>query len=303
MSCLAVTPYHILSGSDDANVNVWSIARLLELDIQTELEPEQVLSNHRGAITDLSVSPSTNSETNLCVSASKDKTCIVWNYHTGQVLRTLLFPAVPQCIALDPTARALTVFTESGDFSCVDFFGDEPILGSQAAEQASIVMQVDSPLGNVQDEAGPANCIAMSYDGTCVLSGHAKGKVMRWSLREGEHPIELAGLNASVSNIVFVPRTMSRTVATQQAVMKPHVVQRKYNLTTQLGSELQPETRFSRLSSGEGFSADVLEEAIASFSASQDAKNEVQPGEVQEGSSGAYDDTVLRATMNQLLAR
>lgn len=303
VSCLAVTSHHILSGSDDANVNVWSLARLLEFETQTELEPEQILSNHRGAITGLSVGPSSNPETNVCVSASKDKTCIVWNYHTGQVLRTLLFPAAPLCIALDPTARALTAISESGDFFCVEFFGDEPLLGSQASEQASIVMQVDSPLGNVQDEAGAANCMAISYDGTCVISGHAKGKVMRWSLREAEHPTELASLNASVTNLVFLPRTTSRSVAAQQAVIKPNTNQRKYNLTTQLGMETQEESRYMRMASGEGFSAGVLEEAIASFLLQKDGRSGAQHGESNGAGSGAYDDSALRATMDQLLAR
>ena len=232
VSCLAVTPYHILSGSDDANVNVWSLARLLEFETQSELEPGRVLSNHRGAITDLSVGPSTNPETNLCVSASRDKTCIIWNYETGQVLRTLLFPGALLCTALDPTARALTAMVDTGDFFCIEFFGDEPILGSQATEQASIVMQVDSPVGNVNEEAGPASCMAMSYDGTCVITGHAKGRIMRWSLREAEYPTELANLNASVTNLVFVPRTAARTTATQQNVIKPSPLDMRENLVS-----------------------------------------------------------------------
>lgn len=294
VSCLAVTPYHILSGSDDANVNVWSLARLLELDSQAELEPEQVLSNHRGAISSLAVSPSTNPETNFCVSASKDKTCIIWNYQTGQVLRTLLFPTAPLCVALDPASRALTAVCESGDLFCVELFGDEPILGSQAKEQSSIVMQVNSPLGNANDEAGAANCIAMNYDGTYVLTGHAKGKIMRWTLREAEYPTEVASLNASVTNLAFIPRTTGKLAPVQKPVIKPHASQRKYNLTTQIEANRSSESRFSRLSSGEGFSSDVLKEAIASF-----MEKEKKNGDV----AGTYDDEALRAIMSDLLAR
>jgi pre-rRNA-processing protein IPI3 len=299
VTCLAVTPYHILSGSDDANVNVWSLARLLELDTQAEHEPEQILSNHRGAITSLAVSPSPNPETNFCVSASKDKTCIVWNYHTGQVLRTLLYPTTPLCITLDPAARALATITESGDFFCTEFFGDAPMLGSRATEQASIVMQVVSPLGNALDEAGAANCLAMNYDGTCVLSGHTKGKVMRWTLREAEHPTEVASLNSSVSNIVFIPRTTTKVVPIQQYVIKPHLGLKKYNISAQLSASAE-ESRFSRLSSGEGFSADVLEESIASFMREKEGKTTtITNGE----GSGSYDDDALRAIMGELLAR
>ncbi|CAM1506086.1 Fc.00g057270.m01.CDS01 [Cosmosporella sp. VM-42] len=269
VSCLAVTPYHVLSASDDSNINVWSLSRLLEFDAQAEHEPELTLSNHRGAITSLVVGESTNPETSICVSASKDKTCIIWNYQTGQVLRTLLFSTIPLCVCLDPCARALFVSSDDGALFLVDFFGDKPILGSSSAELASIVLQVNAPLAVSDPEAGQPSCLALTQDGTSIISGHTKGKILRWSLAENSHPAELANLNASVTNLHFVAPISSghqgqRTKAMN--LVKPNQNQKKYTFTAQLDSDLGPQTRLSQMLQTKGFSSAAIETAISSFS-------------------------------------
>ncbi|KAK7209848.1 hypothetical protein V2G26_017026 [Clonostachys chloroleuca] len=265
ISCLAVTPHHLLSASDDSNINVWSLAHLLEFDVQSEQEPERVLSNHRGAITDLVTGPSTNQETNICVSSSKDKTCIVWNYRTGQVLRTLLFPATPLCITMDPCARALYVAAEGGALHVVEFFGDKFLLGAGASEPASIVVQVGDPVGVAEDEAGEANCISCSYDGTTILTGHTKGKILRWGLTQPSHPTELANLNASVTNLVFTPLIPAEKQLSSINIMKPNQAQRQYVFNAQLKNELAYESRFTNLLNADGFPPDAIEHATKNF--------------------------------------
>ncbi|KAJ6446921.1 WD domain-containing protein [Purpureocillium lavendulum] len=265
VSCLAVTPYHVLSASDDSNVNVWSLARLLELGADPGHEPDLTLSNHRAAITDLVVGPSTNAETSLCVSASKDKTCILWNYRTGQVLRTLLFPAAPLCVALDPCARSVFVTTDDRSFYLVELFGDKPLLGSRSAELASIVVQVDSPLGVADEDAGVASCLAVNYDGTSVFTGHAKGKILRWSLVDNSYPSEMANLNASVSNLVFIPPIAENKLTRPATVVKPNQTQRQYTFTAQLEGDLG-DSHFRSILSSTGVEGRTLENAIASLS-------------------------------------
>ncbi|KAL3965238.1 hypothetical protein ACCO45_002242 [Purpureocillium lilacinum] len=265
VSCLAVTPCHVLSASDDSNVNVWSLARLLELDADPGHEPDLTLSNHRGAITDLVVGPSSNAETSLCVSASKDKTCILWNYRTGQVLRTLLFPAAPLCVALDPCARSVFVTTDDRGLYLVELFGDKPLLGSRSAELASIVVQVGAPLGVADEDAGVASCLAANYDGTSVFTGHAKGKILRWSLVDNSYPAEMANLNASVTNLAFLPPIKDKSLTRPVTVVKPNQTQRQYTLAAQLEGDLG-DSRFGSVLSSVGISDQVLEKALASLS-------------------------------------
>ncbi|KAM0342706.1 hypothetical protein ACHAPU_009317 [Fusarium lateritium] len=265
ISCLAVTPYHILSGSDDSNINVWSLSRLLELDAQMEQEPDLTLSNHRGAITSLAVGPGTNSETSICVSASKDKTCIIWNYQTGQLLRTLLFPSFPLCACLDPSARALFVSSEAGALYLVELFGgDKPLLGSRSTELPSIVVQVNTPLAVSDPELGHPSCLALTYDGTSVLSGHTKGKVLRWTLAENSHPSDIANLNASVTNLCFVPPLSTEQPTKTVLIVKPNLSSKQYNFTAQLNTDLGEQTRLDQLLATNGFPSQSLETAISS---------------------------------------
>lgn len=272
ISCLAVTPYHILSGSDDSNINVWSLSRLLELDVQAEHEPDLTLSNHRGAITGLVAGPSTNPETSICVSASKDKTCIIWNYQTGQLLRTVLFPTIPVCSQLDPSARALFVSSEDGLLYLLDLFGgDKPLLGSRSTELPSIVVQVNTPLAASDPEAGQPLCLAVTYDGTSVLTGHASGKVLRWSLAENAHPTELARLNASVTNLAMLPPTADSPIKPAN-IVKPNQNLKRYAFTTQLNSDLGAGTRLGQMLTTRGFSAESIEAALAYDQDSESAR-------------------------------
>ncbi|KAF5005671.1 hypothetical protein FDECE_7905 [Fusarium decemcellulare] len=273
ISCLAVTPYHILSGSEDSNINVWSLSRLLELDVQAEHEPDLTLSNHRGAITSLAVGPGTNTETSICVSASKDKTCIIWNYQTGQLLRTLLFPTFPLCARLDPSARALFVSSEDGAVYLIELFGGEkPVLGSRSTELSSIVVQVNAPLAVSDPEAGQPSCIALTYDGTSILSGHTHGRIFRWSLAENAHPTEVANLNAAVTNLCFVPPLSAEEPTKALSIVKPNQNLKRYNFTAQLTTDLGEESRLSHMLATNGFTSQSLETAISSVSAPSDEK-------------------------------
>ncbi|KAG6121568.1 hypothetical protein E4U14_001653 [Claviceps sp. LM454 group G7] len=274
VTCLAVTPYHLLSASEDSNIHVWSLARLLEFGVDAEQEPDLTLSNHRGAVVDLLVAPSTNPETSLCVSASTDKTCILWNYHSGQVLRTLLFPSAPLCAALDASSRALFVCAEDGGLYLVELFGDKPLIGSRSAELASIVVQVSAPLGVTDKEDGPATCLSVSYDGTSVLTGHTRGKIQRWNLLDNSHPTELANLNAAVTNLVPVPLLPSDKRCKAVNVVKPNHNQRQYSITTQLEGDTQRPSRINQGLESIGLPQDIYEDAMISFMASRPQASE-----------------------------
>ncbi|KLP16553.1 WD-repeat protein CRB3 [Fusarium fujikuroi] len=290
VSCLAVTPYHILSGSDDSNINVWSISRLLELDAQSEQEPDLTLSNHRGAITSLTVGPGTNPETSICVSASKDKTCIIWNYQTGQLLRTLLFPSFPLCARLDPSARALFVSSEAGAVYLVELFGgDKPLLGSRSTELPSIVVQINTPLAVSDPEVGQPSCLALTYDGTSILSGHTKGKILRWSLAENGHSTDVVNLNASVTNLCFIPPLSTEQPTKAISIVKPNQSLKRYNFTAQLTTDLGEHTKLNQLLETSGIPSETLEAAISSVTS---------PPDTQQDDELARQDAQFRAIIN-----
>lgn len=265
MSCVAAGPFHILTGSDDSDVHVWSLAQLLELGSPAEHDPERSLSNHRAAITALALSPGSNPETSLCVSGSKDKSCILWNYHSGEPLRTLLFPSPPLCMALDPAVRALVVSTADASLYLAEFFARRPLLGA-TAEDASTVVQITNPFGAAPPDAGPASCVDVSYDGTTLLTGHPRGQILKWDIAENKTPVVVTNLNAAVTNLVFCPPFKMDSASQTPAIVKPSALAgRSYTLTTMLGTapaSSQQDTRFDTLLNTPGFSRDVLENAV-----------------------------------------
>ena len=265
VSCIAATPYHIITGSDDSNLQVWSISQLLELETTREHEPDRTLSNHRAAVTSVIVSQSTNYETNICVSASKDKSCILWNYQTGVALRTILLPSSPLCLCLDPSARAFYVSSSDGSLFIVDLFSEQPLLGPQSNEENSTVAQISSVFGTAPAESGPASCLALNYDGTILLSGHRQGQIHRWDIGTGGNATELANLKAAVTNLVFVPALKTEPSVKAATVVKPSPGSRAYTFTTQFQSDLSEKTSFDSAVRSPGFSREILERAILSF--------------------------------------
>lgn len=274
------TPYHLLTASDDSNIHVWSLAQLLELDSSEEREPVVSFSNHRGAITAIASSPGDSEETSLCVSASKDKTCIIWNYRTGAVLRTLLFPTLPLCVALDPCSKGVFVSTENGSIFSVEFFGPKPLLGPKS-EESSTVVQVTAPFCVAPSESGPASCLGLTYDGTVLLSGHPKGQIHAWSVTDRQASSgakELTNLNAAVTNIILDPPLSHGSSPTKAwNIVKPSQVQRAYTFTAQFEADLRSETQFRAMLKTPGFSDETLESAISTFlqPADEDASDQV----------------------------
>lgn len=265
VACIAVTPYHLLTGSDDSNVHVWSLSRLLELDQTIEHEPQETLSNHRAAITCLAVSQCVNPDTNICISASKDKSCIIWNYQLGIPLRTLLFPCAPISLALDPCARAFYASTDDRSLYAVELSGEKALLGPQSIEGGAAVVQVSAAFGAAPQEAGPATCLDLSYDGTILLSGHPQGQVRRWDLSSRADSTELASLNAAITNIAFVSPLSSQKPTRPLTIIRPFLGNRSYNFTSQINTDMANETRFSKMLASNGIPQDMLDQAILAF--------------------------------------
>lgn len=302
VTCIAATPYHLVTGSADSNIHVWSVPRLLELDSTIEHEPQETLSNHRAAITSLALGQSVNPDTNICVSGSKDKSCIIWNYQLGIALRTLLFPSSPLCLSLDPCARAIYVSSEDGSLYAVDLFAEKALLGPQSAEEASTAVQVASAFGATPQEAGPASCMALNYDGTTLISGHPRGQILRWDLNSRADSTELTNLNAAVTNINFVSPLPSSRPTKPVAVVKPFLGSRTYNFTAQLDSDMPEDTRFSKMIQSQGFPKDEIEKALLEFQAPTDGG--VGDQELRAENEGLWDViNELRALQKQTFER
>ena len=265
---MAATRTHLLTGSDDSNVNIWSLARLMQLDASSEPDPERTLVNHTSALTALVASKSTNPHSSLCASASKDKTCIIWNHQSGEALRTILFSSTPCCLALDSFPRTLAVSSDDSSLHVIDLFGGgQPLLGRYSTESSSTPIRAPPPVAVVDDDMGSASCIAFSYDGNTLLSGHPKGQVVKWFLN-GDWT-ELVNLNFPVTNIVFIPPahlTPARSTRPLH-VVKPGAAGGACGHTVKFEQHInhRSDSRFDSLLNTFGFSGQVLRDAVRSL--------------------------------------
>ena len=241
---------------------------LLSLTSTETHEPLRTLSNHRAAITSLSMGHSA-STANICVSASKDNTVIVWNYNSGLLLRTFLLQSTPLCLAVDPCDRGVFIGFEDGSIQLAEFTQPESLLNPlYDSKIQSTPVQISIPpfVGPSETGYGSALCLGLNYDGTRLLSGHASGKIAQWDTGRKVFSMEIADLNAPVTNILmlspFPPNKLTKAIA----VVKPKLAEGNYTFTAQLTGTLGS-SHLDEALEAPGFPLAVLESAISRFSA------------------------------------
>lgn len=190
----------------------------------------------------------------------------MWDYQSGDLLRTFIFSKSPISLALDPCDRAFYAGHEDGTIQLVDFF-KPPLSVVEALHQdgASQSMPVQAPASDLWAAAsqnlGAALCLDVVYEGNYLLSGHESGKVCLWDVATGKYTKELTDHGTPVTNLVMLPPTGFPTAAaptvTAHQVLKPRyessfttsasgrgsdTVPADYTVTVQFSSELQSES-------------------------------------------------------------
>ncbi|GAB7337429.1 hypothetical protein MBLNU457_g2770t1 [Dothideomycetes sp. NU457] len=210
----------LISGSADASLHVWSIPRVLSFSnppasaAESHNAPLHTLSGHRDAITALVMGRGT-SFSNIAISASKDSSCIIWDYNSNNVLRTILLPDTPLCLALDPADRALYCGYDNGSVHFIDLNGepsteqDPSRTAIHSHSNAALPLQPD--LRNrwepPSSDVGATLSVELSYDGTKLISGHESGKIIIWDAPTGRFLSNLASapMPGPVTNLQILP--------------------------------------------------------------------------------------------------
>jgi hypothetical protein len=263
ITCIVTDPSHkhIISGSDDSNVQIWSLESLLSFATNrgndSSQAPVRTLSRHRAGISSLTIGHS-SFNSNIVISASRDNTCVVWNYHDGSILRTILLALTPLCLALDPADRALFVGLDDGSIQMIDFFAlelDGSSVFSRSRSDLPFQAQEKDRWTAPSQDLGSTLAIAVLYEGTYLLSSHESGKVVRWNITGGSraaYDVTILTLEHPVTNIQPLPPAgFSSTEPSRLklgAVVKPRydpsisenraggVVPPAYSITAQLSS-------------------------------------------------------------------
>ncbi|GIZ38110.1 hypothetical protein CKM354_000153400 [Cercospora kikuchii] len=204
------TSNFLLSASKDATIHVWSIPQLLSFTHTGGASPLRTFSSHHAEITGLVLGHGAFN-LNFVISTSKDKTCLVWDYKTGNILRTYLLPGTPLCAALDPADRAVYVGYEDGCLQQLDLY--TPPTGELDAVQngQGALDPVQPPAASrwkLPDAShGSALSLDVSYDGSVILTGHQSGAVLSWDVARTSFATNLTPLPlpGPASNLMFLP--------------------------------------------------------------------------------------------------
>ena len=205
------------------------------------------------------------SSTNICVSASKDNTIIVWNYSKGDLLRTFLLPSTPICLALDPCDRGVYVGFEDSSVRLIELLQPESTLNPlYDTKLQTTPVQVMTASFSAPSDHGSTLCLGVSYDGTSILSGHASGKIVQWDTGRRAFFTELADLNAPVTNLTMLSPFQKNRLAKSLTVVKPKLSEENYTFTAQLVGNMC-QSKFNKALDTPGVPIDMLEDAITRF--------------------------------------
>ncbi|KZM19711.1 Pre-rRNA-processing protein ipi3 [Ascochyta rabiei] len=284
-----------LSGSADAMIHVWALSSILSFSPDTSRSPVHTLSTHRGPISSI-VCGHSSSTANIAVSISGDKSAIVWDYHSGQALRTYLLPETPTAVTLDPADRACFVAYADGSLQTIDFYDDiqkttsTDVLRDASSSHRPLQPSPKTRFNADSQKLGGALSISLSWDGTTLVSGHTSGKVAAWDIAKSNYLSTLTNLPGPVSNLVFLrPTGFSTTTEPSfkvQTIVKPKqdagltgsssgLVPSNYNLSMQFTGRVnspvvsateRPATKtsaFAEALTHPSFPASMLEESLA----------------------------------------
>ncbi|KAJ9273887.1 hypothetical protein DTO212C5_166 [Paecilomyces variotii] len=233
------TSNFILSGSPDANIHAWSISRLLSFSKpsatgrskQPANGPFRTFLNHRAPITSLAVGHGSG-RASIAISAAKDNTAIVWDYQTGQTLRTFLLPSVAQSLAVDPADRAFYAGYEDGSIQIIDFYKNASIqhpLHDASLQSTPAQLSAEERWLPPSGDSGAAECLTLSYDGMTLLSGHRSGKVLSWNIAKGKYASTVTDLTHPVTNLLMLPPSGLQGASTEPKVATHNIVKPRYD--------------------------------------------------------------------------
>ena len=213
-----------------------------------------------------------DSTSNICISASKDNSIIVWNYHTGDLLRTFLLPSTPLCMALDPCSRAVYSGFEDGSLQMIELISPtsatNPLYDTQLQNTP---VQISTPAWSPPSEIGATHCLGLSYDGTNLFSGHASGKICSWDTGRRAFLTEMADLNAPVTNLVMQSPFPKNAVTKSINVVKPKLAEGNYMFTAQLNGvdeSSKEKSNFDQAMEFQGWPKGMLEKALLDLASS-----------------------------------
>ncbi|KAF8677378.1 WD domain, G-beta repeat [Rhizoctonia solani] len=169
----------IVSASDDSGVSVWSVASLVDNQLQYELPvPYCNLSDHTLPVLDVVCGSGLFPDCRL-VTCSQDHSVKIWNLSTPShpLIGTFTFPYAMQMAAMDRAQRVIFAASAAGHVHRINLFkpddnrrGMEAVTGDTRPSEAEITV------------GQPITSLCISFTSTYLLVGTASGSILIYDL-------------------------------------------------------------------------------------------------------------------------
>ncbi|KAK4722754.1 hypothetical protein R3W88_012987 [Solanum pinnatisectum] len=208
----------LISGSEDGSVRVWSLIMVFDdlLRGKARQPYEFSFSEHSLKVTDVVIGY--GGANAIIVSASEDRTCKVWSLSRGKLLRNIVFPSIIDAIALDPGEDVFYAGGRDGKIYIAS-------LNAIADPNNNYGLHI---LGFLSEQSKAITCLALSTDGSLLISGSEDGMVRVWNTKNHNITRIFRHAKGPINNVVVVRQSslMSNrgTVNSQMSSVKRHGV-------------------------------------------------------------------------------
>ncbi|XP_061368556.1 protein ROOT INITIATION DEFECTIVE 3-like isoform X2 [Gastrolobium bilobum] len=169
---------HLISGSEDGCIRVWSLFMIFDSLRCGEANPpsEHSFSENTMCVTDVVIGYGGCNA--IIVSASEDRTCKVWSLSKGKLLRNIVFPTKIHAIALDPSEHVFYAGSSDGRIFIVS-------LNTKSVATNNYWMHSDR-------------------SGSLLISGSEDGVVRVWDVRNHNIVRMFKHAKGPVNNVIVV---------------------------------------------------------------------------------------------------
>jgi len=208
----------LLSGGEDATVNVWELGALLNESLETAITTLFSWTDHSLAITDIHVG--FGGAAARVITSSLDCTCKVWDLgRGGALLSTLIFPVYISTATMDPCEYRIFGGGGNGEIYVAELYPFTPETGYQALGGQEAVEK--KPQNMFVGHTAPITSLSTSFDGTLLLSSSEDSKAIVWDIRCRQMLRTFSQHKGPINFATIIPRPNADLFSTTLPTLPP----------------------------------------------------------------------------------
>lgn len=176
-ACFTGDGSHIVTGSEDSLVRVWSLAQIIDYSSGQQAPPAAVHTWNLHTLPVTSVACGSGGASARILSGSMDRSMRVWHIPTGVCLAMAQFPTPVTSVALHPCEETVYCGGSDGDVYAVDLVAPVPSSTGTPALTAA---------NRYVGHTGGVLSLSLSFDGSLLVSSSRDGTAKVWDCASGQ---------------------------------------------------------------------------------------------------------------------